>query len=137
MTEVAPPAGGWLAIGGIRLNHFGGYQPSWTPCDPLWCAYTFARCCHFGGTTMPFSSLRDPNDLARAYAVMDAAWDELKDAVPEDRTAAERIRLAYLVAGLTPLILDDDELKQNVLMQFREQATEVRPVAKPSEQPSV
>jgi hypothetical protein len=86
---------------------------------------------------MPFSSLRDPNDLARAYAVMDAAWDELKDAVPEDRTAAERIRLAYLVAGLTPLILDDDELKQNVLMQFREQATELRPAAKPSEQPSV
>lgn len=77
-----------------------------------------------GETTMPFSSLRDPTDLARAYAVMDAAWRELKDAIPEDRAAEERTRLAYLVASLTPLALDEDDLKQNVLLQFRQRASE-------------
>lgn len=69
---------------------------------------------------MPFSSLRNPTDLARACAVMDAAWNELKDAIPEDRTAEERTRLAYLVASLTPLALEEDDLLHNVLLQFRQ-----------------
>ncbi|HEY5798556.1 MAG TPA: hypothetical protein VIU82_26435 [Bosea sp. (in: a-proteobacteria)] len=77
---------------------------------------------------MPFSSLRDPTDLARACAVMDAAWNELKDAIPEDRSAEERTRLAYLVASLTPLALDEDDLKQNVLHQFRQRASETMDV---------
>ncbi|HEV7321747.1 MAG TPA: hypothetical protein VGO04_24345 [Ensifer sp.] len=68
---------------------------------------------------MPFSSLKDPVDLARAFAVIEAAWSDLKDTIPKDRWEAERTRLAYLVASFTPLALDEDDLKQNVLLQFR------------------
>jgi hypothetical protein len=32
---------------------------------------------------MPFSSLSDPSDLARAFAAMEAAWNELKDEISE------------------------------------------------------
>ena len=67
---------------------------------------------------MPFSSLRDPSDLARACAVMEAVWNELKDAIPEPERDSERTRLAYLVANLAPLALDEDDLKKNVLHQF-------------------
>ncbi len=74
---------------------------------------------------MPFSSLRDPSDLARAYAVMEAAWNELKDAIPEPEREGERTRLAYLVASLAPLALDEDDLKKNVLHQFRLHASQV------------
>ncbi len=70
---------------------------------------------------MPFSSLRDPLDLARAYAVMDAAWTELKDAIPVAQRESERTRLAYMVASLAPLALDEDDLLRNVLHQFRQQ----------------
>jgi hypothetical protein len=47
---------------------------------------------------MPFSSMSDPSDLGRAYSPMEAAWEELKDDIPEARRDAERRRLAYLVA---------------------------------------
>jgi hypothetical protein len=73
---------------------------------------------------MPFSSLKDPSDLARAYAVMDAAWDDLKDGIPEEQRDSERTRLAYLVASLAPLALDEAVLKQNVLDQFRQRASQ-------------
>lgn len=76
------------------------------------------------GRTMPFSSLKDPSDLARAYAVMDAAWDDLKDGIPEEQRDSERTRLAYLVASLAPLALDEAVLKQNVLDQFRQRASQ-------------
>lgn len=74
---------------------------------------------------MPFSSLRDPSDLARAYAAMDSAWAELKDAIPEHRLEEERTRLAYLVASLTPLALDEDDLKRNALLQFKQRTSEI------------
>lgn len=32
---------------------------------------------------MPFSSLCDPGDLARAGAALYAAWDEIKSSVPD------------------------------------------------------
>ncbi|HEV7257742.1 MAG TPA: hypothetical protein VGN82_08165 [Bosea sp. (in: a-proteobacteria)] len=69
---------------------------------------------------MPFSSLKDPVDLARAFAVIEAAWSDLKDSIPEDRWEAERTRLAYLVASFTPLALDENDLKRNILLRFRE-----------------
>ena len=74
---------------------------------------------------MPFSSLHDPSDLARAYAAMEAIWTELKDAIPEHRREAERTRLAYLVASLTPLALDEDDLRRNALLQFKQKASEI------------
>jgi hypothetical protein len=45
---------------------------------------------------MPFSSLSDPSDLTRAYVAMDAAWNELKDSIPEAQHDGERRRLAFL-----------------------------------------
>jgi len=71
---------------------------------------------------MPFSSLIDPADLARAYAAMEAAWTEVVDGIPPDRREAERSRLAYLVASCAPLALDEEDLKVNALVQFRERA---------------
>jgi hypothetical protein len=74
---------------------------------------------------MPFSSLKDPVDMARAFAVMEAAWSDLKGSIPEDRRDAERVRLAYLVASVAPSALDEDDLKKNVMLQFRERANSV------------
>jgi hypothetical protein len=68
---------------------------------------------------MPFSSLSDPSDLARACAVLDAAWDEFKDSIPEAQRDAERRTLAYLVTSLSPLALDDDDLRRNVIFHFK------------------
>ncbi len=31
----------------------------------------------------PFSSLRDPADLARAYAALEAVWNEVKQSLPD------------------------------------------------------
>ncbi len=70
------------------------------------------------GSTMPFSSLRDPSDLARAYAVMDAAWKEVEDSIPEPNRDAERLRLAYLIASCAGSALDEDALRQSVLLRF-------------------
>lgn len=58
--------------------------------------------------------------LRSAYAAMDAAWNELKAIIPEAQRDKERTRLAYLVASFAPLALDEDDLKQNVLHQFRQ-----------------
>lgn len=69
---------------------------------------------------MPFSSLIDPADLARAYAALEAAWNEVADGIPPDRREAERKRLAYVVASCAPLALDEEDLKINALLQFRE-----------------
>ena len=75
---------------------------------------------------MPFSSLIDPADLARAYAAMEAAWREVVDGIPPDRRDAERTRLACLVASCAPLALDEDDLRTNALLQFREPAFQCR-----------
>ena len=71
---------------------------------------------------MPFSSLADPADLARAYAAVEAAWSEVKPTIPEQEHDKERRRIAYLVAGFAPIALDEEDLKQNVLLHIREDA---------------
>jgi hypothetical protein len=71
---------------------------------------------------MPFMSLRDSSDLARAYAVLEATWDELKSGIPEEQQDAARKRLAYLIAGLAPLAIDEKDLSKNVLRRCRKRA---------------
>ncbi|WP_131854801.1 hypothetical protein [Bosea sp. BK604] len=71
---------------------------------------------------MPFSSLHDPSDLARAYAAMEAAWNQVVDMIPEALRQEERQRLAYIVAACAPLALDEDDLTQNALQQFRQRS---------------
>ena len=67
---------------------------------------------------MPFSTLSDPSDLARAYAALEAAWNEVKDLVPPELHEAERVKLAYLVAHIAPTSLDEEDLKQKALLQY-------------------
>lgn len=67
---------------------------------------------------MPFSSLNDPADLARAYASLEMVWNEVKDTVPEHDRDKERQRIAYLVAGFAPLALDEEDLTRNVLFHL-------------------
>lgn len=71
---------------------------------------------------MPFSSLTDPADLARAYAALEAVWSEIKSTVPEQEHDTERRRIAYLVAGFAPIALDEEDLKQNVLLHIGQDA---------------
>ncbi|MDX3806136.1 hypothetical protein ACXIUS_10945 [Bosea thiooxidans] len=69
---------------------------------------------------MPFSSLSDPADLALAYAALEAVWNEVRMAIPKPEQERERTRIAYLVAGFAPLALDEEDLKQNVLLHYRQ-----------------
>lgn len=55
---------------------------------------------------VPFSSLTDPIDLARAEAALKKAWAELKPSLAVGSQALERTNLAYIIASLVPLALD-------------------------------
>jgi hypothetical protein len=68
---------------------------------------------------MPFSSLSDPSDLARAYAVLDAVWEQVKGSIPAAEHQRQRTRIAYLVLECTALALDEEELRKNVLIRYR------------------
>ena len=68
---------------------------------------------------MPFSSLTDPTDLARAYASLEAVWSQVKASIPAIDHEKERERIAYLVAGFAPVALDEDDLTRNVLFQLQ------------------
>ena len=71
---------------------------------------------------MPFSSLTDPVDPARAEAALEKAWAELKPSLPESSDEQERNDLAYIVAALVPLALDEDDLARRAIDRFREKA---------------
>ena len=50
---------------------------------------------------MPFSSLNNPSELARACRVLDTAWAKILELGPlRGEPEAERTTLAYVVAGL-------------------------------------
>ena len=68
---------------------------------------------------MPFSSLSDPADLARAYAALEAVWNEVKQSIPDAIQQKERAKIAAIVADCAPLALDEDDLAQNVRLQYR------------------
>lgn len=68
---------------------------------------------------MPFSSLTDPTDLARAYASLEAVWSQVKASIPASEHAKEREKIASLVAGFAPVALDEDDLTRNVLFQLQ------------------
>lgn len=71
---------------------------------------------------MPFSSLNDPVDLARAQAALDAAWDEIRSTIPDARDEQERTRLAYIVASLVAFAEDEDDLKRRAVERYRQSA---------------
>lgn len=70
---------------------------------------------------MPFSSLRDPVDLARASAAIERAWAEVSASVEPSEAEKERARLAYIVAGFAMVALDEDDLARRAVERFRRQ----------------
>ncbi|MDR6831567.1 hypothetical protein J2X48_005249 [Bosea sp. BE271] len=78
---------------------------------------------------MPYSSLHDPVDVARAYAAVDHAWQEIvrRRLVVAGDDEAERIRLGYIVVGLFPVAANEHELVQRAIAKFHsDEATKKR-----------
>ncbi len=75
---------------------------------------------------MPFSSLSDPVDLARAQAALEAAWTEIKSTLPGGSDERERLRLAYIIAALASVTKDEDELVRRAAERYRSQSHDLR-----------
>ena len=73
---------------------------------------------------MPFSSLTDPVDLARADGALNAAWAELQWMTPEPLGERERTRLAYIIAALVAVPEDEDDLRRRARLIDIARATE-------------
>ena len=71
---------------------------------------------------MPYSSLSDPVDLARAQAVLKAVWDEVRSSTPDAFEQRQRTRLAYNVAALVAVAEDEEDLRRKVLVLYRQSA---------------
>lgn len=71
---------------------------------------------------MPFSSLSDPVDLARAQAALETAWAQIKPALLHETHERERTRLAYLVAALASLAEDEEDLARRAVERYRSQS---------------
>lgn len=69
---------------------------------------------------MPFSSLTDPVDLARAQAALETAWQILKMGIDEEEHERERTRLAYIVASFAMIANDENEMVEKALRRYRE-----------------
>jgi len=68
---------------------------------------------------MPFSSLTDPVELARACGALDAAWNEVRLSLSDPYDERERTRLAYIVASLVAIAEDEDDLTRRAIERFR------------------
>lgn len=68
---------------------------------------------------MPFSSLKDPVDVARAQAALDRAWEQLKPGIPSKGWGQERARLAYIIAAFVMVAMDEDDLVNRALERFK------------------
>lgn len=69
---------------------------------------------------MPFSSLNDPVDLARAQAALEAAWNEVRSTIPDASDERERTRLAYIITALVPAAVDEDDLTRRAIERYRQ-----------------
>ena len=72
------------------------------------------------GEDMPFSSLTDPIDLARAGAALDAAWKVVSQTL-NSFDERDRTRLAYIVASLVKVSDDEDDLIRLAIEKYRTQ----------------
>lgn len=70
---------------------------------------------------MPFASVTDPVDLARARDALEAAWQQLKIESLTDGDERDRTRLAYIVASFLPAAEDKEHLVRRVIAKFRVQ----------------
>jgi len=67
---------------------------------------------------MPFSSLTDPADLARAQGALDVAWERIRPLIDEADQEKERVRLAYIVAAFALVALDEVDLAERAWKRF-------------------
>ncbi len=71
---------------------------------------------------MPFSLLRDPVDVARSQAALDAAWEVLKSGVSENEREREWTRLSEIIASSALAAIDEADLVKRALEKFRKAA---------------
>lgn len=71
---------------------------------------------------MPFSSLNDPIDVARAQGAFDTVWSEIRPGVADADQELERERLANIVACLVHVALDEADLVRRTLERYRRKA---------------
>lgn len=69
---------------------------------------------------MPFSSLTNPVDLARAQVALETAWQRLEGGIDREEHERERTRLAYIVASFALVANDEDDLVERALRRYRE-----------------
>ena len=73
-----------------------------------------------GSNAVPFSSMVDPIDVARAQGALDAAWGIVGRDIAEPLRPGARLELAFMVAKLIPIVADEVELAQRAIKLFRE-----------------
>jgi hypothetical protein len=70
---------------------------------------------------MPFSSLTNPDSLARANCLLEMAWSEVEQrGQTADDAGRARTRLAYLIAGHFRDAVDDQEFVDFIVQRFLE-----------------
>ncbi|HEV2554934.1 MAG TPA: hypothetical protein VGV17_14350 [Bosea sp. (in: a-proteobacteria)] len=71
---------------------------------------------------MPFPSVTNPADLARAQVALDTAWQKIREENLTDGDDQDRIRVAYIIAGFLPMAEDEDEdeLVRRAIAKFKE-----------------
>jgi hypothetical protein len=71
---------------------------------------------------LPFSSISNPIDLARAHAAFETAWTQIVNENPGQLLDAndERGRLARIVADQIPFAEDEDDLARRAVKRFLE-----------------
>lgn len=67
---------------------------------------------------MPFSSLSDPADLARAQGALDIAWRRLSPLIEDSCRDREHARLTYAVEALAIAAFDEEELAERAWKRF-------------------
>jgi hypothetical protein len=67
---------------------------------------------------MPFRTLVDPVQLARAHGAFESAWAELLAGGHVREDDAERERLKYIVASLAPVANDEADLAGRAIARF-------------------
>jgi len=71
---------------------------------------------------MPFSSLNDPSDLARACRALDTAWAKIQElGLVRGDAENERTGLAYVVASLLSSAASEEELTEAAIARFLDQ----------------
>lgn len=67
---------------------------------------------------MPFSSFRNPSDLARAQSALDDLWRRIQPIIEDCDQQREHDRLVFLVASCTLAAEDEKDLIERVWERY-------------------